>query len=442
MKFYEIEAVRDYLRTFRQIRRAFRVDDNVIRLEFDRDHAVAFDLSRGESDIFFSTDDAPRRDYHAPFDTLLKKRLNGAAIVDVTTPGRDKILRIDTELRGAYKSYKTTLQLEFTGRHTNAILLDGEGIVLEALRHVDEEASYRVVKPGLPLKPLPPYEGPRKKGRIDDVETWLKERARQRETKRLARLKTRHAHALEKKIARLQKELAGLPDPKKLQEKARRYADYGTIVLAHLHEIRPYDTKLATTDFEGRPVTIDLPPLPNPKRIGEHFFHLSRRAANKARNLHIEEENLRSRIAFYRTLLQNLENARSEAAVSLLFPPKQRHRRKKEARLQCETFQLGEWRLLVGRNERENAWVLRHAKASDLWLHLKDRPSAHCILQSDGRRQIPRDVVEKAAKICVETSVTQPGDYPVDFTQRRHVKITQGAHVNYVNYDTIKVKKA
>jgi len=441
MKFYEIEAVRDYLRTFRQIRRAYRIDDNVIRLEFDRDHAVAFDLSRGESDIFFSASDAVRRDYRAPFDTMLKKRLNGAKILDVTTPGGDKILRIDTELKGAYKSFRTALQLEFTGRHTNAVLLDENGVVLEALRHVDEASSYRVVKPGVPLKPLLPYEGPRKKGRIDDAEAWLKERAAQREARRLARLKTRHANALEKKIARLRKELAGLPDPQKLEEEARKYADYGAIVLARLHEIKPYDKELATTDFEGRPVTVELPPLPNPRRIGEHFFHLSRRAANKARNLHIEEENLKSRIAFYETLLQNLENARSEEEIALLFPPRQRHRRKKEAKLQCETFRLGEWRLLVGRNERENAWVLGHAKASDLWLHLKDRPSAHCILQSGGKKQIPRDVVEKAAKICVETSVTQPGDYPVDFTQRRHVKISHGAHVNYVNYDTIKVKK-
>ncbi|WP_456451519.1 NFACT family protein [Hydrogenimonas sp.] len=442
MKFFEIEALCDYLGKFRQIRRASRIGDNVIRLEFDRDHAVAFDLSRGSSDVFWAPEADAGRDYHAPFDTMLKKRFGGAAILKVSMPGGDKVLRIDTELRGAYKALKTSLQLEFTGRHTNAIILDENGVVLEALRHVDEEASYRVVKPGVALKPLPPYDGPRKPGRIENVEAWLKENAARREARRLAQLKSRHAQALKKKIARLEKELRKLPDPQKLEEEARRYADYGAIVLAHLHEIKPYDKELETTDFEGRPVTVELPPLPNPKRIGEHFFHLSRRAANKAKNLHIEEENLKSRIAFYERLLENLQQARSEAEVLLLFPPRQRHKRKREAKLQCETFQLGEWRLLVGRNERENAWVLGHAKASDIWLHLKDRPSAHCILQSGGRRQIPRDVVEKAAKVCVETSATQPGDYLVDFTQRRHVKISHGAHVNYVNYDTIKVRKA
>ena len=441
MRFYEIAAVREYLKTFRQIRRAHRIDDNVIRLEFGRGRAVAFDLSRGGSDIFAATDSATGREYHAPFDTMLKKRFWGATILDVTTPGGDKVLRIETELRGAYKAQKTILQLEFTGRHTNAIILDERGIVLEALRHVDEEASYRVVKPGVPLKPLPPYEGPRKEGKVEDVQSWLQARARTREAHRLARLKKRHAGTLQKKIEKLEKELAHLPDARQLEADAKRYADYGAIVLARLHEIKPYDRHLETHDFEGNPVAIELPPLPNPKRMGEHFFRLARRAANKAENLHIEKENLESRIAFYRRLLENLEKAESEAEVLLLFPPKQRHKRKKETKLQCETFQLGEWRLLVGRNERENAWLLRHAKASDLWLHLKDRPSAHCILQTGGRRQVPREVVEKAARICVEVSTTQPGDYPVDFTQRRHVKIQQGAHVNYVNYDTLKVAK-
>ncbi|WP_457596673.1 NFACT family protein [Hydrogenimonas sp.] len=441
MKFFEIEAVRDHLRNFSRIRRIRRIEDNTLCLAFDGGESIAFDLSRGGGDIFAASCDEGARAYHAPFDNLLKKRFEGARILGVETPGGDKVLAIEAEQRGAYKSFRSTLRLEFTGRHTNAIILDERGVVLEALRHVDEESSYRVVKPGLPLAPLPPYEGPRTTGSVDDTASWLQERARARKARRLAALKKRHANALAKRIERLKKALAELPEARKLEEEAKRYADYGAIVLAHLHEIAPYDRKLETVDFAGNPVTIELPPLPNPKRMGEHFFTLSRRAANKAKNLHIEKENLRSRLAFYERLRRNLEKAESESQIHLLFPPRQHNRRKREPRLQCETFQIGEWRLLVGRNERENAWLLGHARAGDLWMHLKDRPSAHCILQSGGRRQVPRAVVEKAARICVEASTTQPGDYLVDFTPRRNVKIVKGAQVNYVDYDTVKVRK-
>ena len=440
MKFYELEAVAQYLRRFSTLTKAERVDDNVLRLVFDRKEAIGFDLSRGRSDIFDATEIAPLRSYHAPFDTMLHKRFWGAKILDVSLPGGDKILRIDTQLQKAYKAARTTLQLEFTGRHTNAIILDEEGRILEALRHVDADTSYRAVRPGIVLAPLKPYDGPRKSGSIENVEAWLKERAEKRRHARLSQLKKRHAAALEKKIARLQKELSALPDPAKLQQEADRNNEIGTLILAHLHEIKPYDKRLETVDFAGNPVTIELPELPNPKRLGEHFFHLARRAANKAANLHIEEENLKSRIAFYRRLLENLQNAPDERSITLLFPPKQRKKRR-EAKHQCEIFDVDGWRVLVGRNERENEWVLKHARANDLWLHLKDRPSAHCIVQNDKRRQVPREIIEKAARICVETSETQPGAYLVDFTPRRNVKIQRGAHVNYVDYDTIKVTK-
>ncbi len=440
MKQYQLQAVVRHLSTFRRIRRAERVEDNLLRLQFDKGASIGFDLSRGQSAIFDAEGLEAVRRYQAPFDTVLKKRIWGADIVDVSMPHNDRIIRIDTELKGAYKTERSALLLEFTGRHTNAIVLDEEGVVLEALRHVDEQASYRVVRPGVRLAPLTPYTGKRSAGEIPDVDAWLKEEARIRRQRRLEDLKSRHRRALRRKIGRLEMELEGLADRRELEEKAKRFGEYGAIVLAHLHAIKPYDTRLSTVDFEGNPVTIELPPLPNPKRMGEHFYALARRAANKAENLHIEEENLRSRIAFYRRLLENLEAAGSEEKIALLFPPKQRHI-KKGSRFRCETFRIGEFRLLVGRNERENLWVLRHARAQDLWLHLKDRPSSHCIIQCGGRRQVPREVVLKAAKICVETSVTQPGDYLVDVTHRRNVKILKGAHVHYVDYDTIKVSK-
>ncbi len=441
MKQFELKALADYFARFKQITKAERIDDNVIRILFDRTHAVAFDLTRGQSDIFDASHLTPARRYRAPFDTVLAKRLNGATIIGVTLPGNDRILRFETEQRGAYKAFRTLLQMEFTGRHTNAVLLDEQERVLEALRHIDENTSFRAVRPGLRLAPLPPYTGPRKEGELKAPEAWLKERAQKRQTERLKRLKKRYDNELQKKILRLQKELNTLPDPQKLKEEAERLNRDGTLLLANLHRIRPYDTCLKTTDFEGNPVSIALPPLPNPKRAGEHFFKRARRAAARAENLHIEKENLQSRLRFYRTLSQSLAAAPDETAVHLLFPPKDRTKTRKKERLQCETFDLDGWRLLVGRNERENARLLKEAKAQDLWLHLKDRPSAHCILQNPNRRQIPRDIIEKAARICVAVSVTQPGDYLVDFTFRRNVKVRHGAQVNYVNYDTVKIRK-
>ena len=441
MKYYELKELIQYFKKFNQIRSIGRIDDNVIRIEFDREIFIGFDMSRGRSELFWADNMLPVREYNAPFDSLLKKRFNGAKILNVTLVDDDKILRFDTALQGAYRFTKTSLQFEFTGRYTNVIILDENSVVLEALRHIDSDASFRIVQPGVVLKPLKPYSGKRQSGTIEDIEEYLKQRAIKRIQNRLHQLKTRYGKQLQKKIERLKSELERLPCKSMLEIEVKTYSTYGAIVLANLHKIEPYETSLTTIDFEGDQITIDLPSLPNPKRIGEYFYNLSRRASNKLKNLHIEEENLKSRIEFYECMLNNLKSAESEAQIALLFPPKQQQHKKKRQNLQCEVFWIDQYRVLVGRNERENVWVLKQARANDLWLHLKDRPSSHCIIQSSHRKQIAKSIIEKAAHICVETSVTQPGDYLVDITYRRNVKIERGAHVTYTNYDTIKIKK-
>ena len=441
MRFFHIAAIRDYLRRFDRIQDIGRIDDTIIRIRFDKEHAVAFDLARGRSDIFGGANLRPLRTYRAPFDIALKKQFANAVLLGVETPGEDKVLLFEVEQQGAYRARRSRLRLEFTGRHTNAIILDTSNRIVEALRHVDESVSYRVIKPGRTLAPLPPYTGPRQTGQIDDIEAWLRQRAARRSETRLETLRRRHMNRLQKKIDRLEKALAELPDRTILEAESQRYNEYANLVLAHLHRIRPYDKTLKVENFEGTPVTIPLPPLPNPRRIGEHYFTLARRAANKAARLHIEKENLQSRLAFYRRMADNLRQATTEEQIRLLFPPDPPRRKTKEPKLQCELFEYEGWRIRVGRNERENAWLLRQARAGDLWLHLKERPSSHVIIENPNRRQIPRHIIEKAARLCVETSLTQPGAYLVDFTYRRHVKIERGAQVNYVNYDTIKVTK-
>lgn len=440
MKHYELKGIEGYLNRFKQIRGIERIDDNVIRIEFDKGVYIGFDLLRGGAEIFDAKELSALRSYSAPFDNLLKKRFSGAELKRVFLVNDDKVLKIDCLLKGAYKSTKSSLQLEFTGRHTNAIILDENGVVLEALRHIDSDKSFRPIQPGLVLKPLKPYKGERKSGKLENVEEYLKDRAKKRIENRLKVLKNRYSKQLKKRILRLKDELAKLPDRKELEVEAETYAKYGAIVLANLNRISSFQRSLKAFDFEGNQVEIDLPSLPNPKRMGEYFYNLSRRASNRLKSMHLEEENLISRIRFYECILSNLEAAESEAEIALLFPPKQQ-RKKRDQKLQCEVFYIDQYRILVGRNERENSWVLKQARANDLWLHLKDRPSSHCIIQSSDRKQIAKWVIQKAAKICVETSVTQPGDYLVDITYRRNVKIEQGAHVTYTNYDTIKVLK-
>ena len=113
---------------------------------------------------------------------------------------------------------------------------------------------------------------------------------------------------------------------------------------------------------------------------------------------------------------------------------------KKKNLREGELFWVEDYKVLVGRNSNENQKLLEIAKANDLWMHIRDVPSSHVIIRTD-KQNLPDSVIQAAAKLCVDFSVKKPGDYEVDYTKRKFVKVQEGSNVLYNKYDTIKVTK-
>ena len=101
-----------------------------------------------------------------------------------------------------------------------------------------------------------------------------------------------------------------------------------------------------------------------------------------------------------------------------------------------EAFFFNGFKIMLGTSERENIYLLKNSKASDFWFHLKDRPSAHVFVQNT-KKTIPEEIIIKAAQLCAKFSLDYEGRYEVDYTQRRNVKIQNGANVLYNPYTTI-----
>lgn len=440
MRFSYLEQITGYLGRFERIVAAYRYSDSGIRIVFDADHALHFEMGRGDSSIMLAEQSTRGKIYQAPFDIMLAKRLNRSVIRSITMYGKDKILRIEVSQSGAYKSETTLLQLEFTGKHTNAILLDKEGIVLEALRHIDEEASSRTVRVGYPLSdpPPPPYEPAHFP--LDDVEAYLRSQFRQRSEDRLQRLKQEKLALLEKQQKRLKKHLDELQEEDALFREAEREQHEGHLILANLGQIKPYQSRLETFDFEGHPVVIEFsPPSPSGAAYAEIRFKRAKKAKQKALGLHLERSNLAEKLQHLELFSRAVHDAASPEEIEILFPQK-KERRKFTTSDAVAEFWVEGFKVSLGKNEKGNIQLLRGAKAKDLWFHLKDRPSAHVIVSTD-KQQLPDKVIETAAKLCVDFSVFEKGNYLVDYTQRREVKMTEGANVLYNRFQTIMITK-
>ena len=438
MKLSHLKQLIDFFKKFQKINAIYRVSDTIIKVAFDRDDEIYFDMTRSNSAIFTCKNYTRSKLYNAPFDVVLSKRFNRCEVEDVTLVGGDKILRFETVQKGIYKESKTFLQFEFTGKYTNVIILDEDEVVLEALRHIDLFSSFREVRVGQKLLPPPIAPFVAKEYPLRDVKKFLQDTYQERMNARLEVLKGQKAALLEKKLLRLRKLYNALDDEKVLKNEAEKNEYFGNLILANLHLIKPYQKHLHVRDFEGNELEIKLDSLfGTPSDIAKYFFKISKKLKQKSKNMHIERASLQEKMEFLKHFIQTVQSANDISKIELLFPAKKQEKKVRQSE-SIEQFFIDGYKVMLGKSEKGNIELLQKAKAKDTWLHLKDRPSAHVIIVSD-KQSLPNHIIYEAAKLCVDFSVFEKGRYLVDYTPRREVKIQEGANVLYNRCSTIEV---
>jgi len=442
MKFYAFKQIAEYLKQFKRISDAHRVGDNIIKICFDNKNDLYFDLQKGNSAIYKREDSVRVKHYKAPFDVLLHKYLARSEVVNIEIVNSDKVLRLELSQSGAYKSSKTFLQLEFTGKYTNAILLDDQGVILDALRHVDIMNSYREIKPGVELVDLEaPSFTPKEGEVIEDMQSYLLETYIQRTKKLLENRQKIEASRVDKKIQRLAQELEKLQDEEKLLKEAENNFEFGNLALANMHLIKPYAKSVKLYDFSGIEIELELPVGGRTSaEVGELFFKKAKKAKKKAAGLHIEREGLSEKIDFLERFKANILLTQTPDELSLLLPP-QKKKAKKEPPKPYEVFWIEGQKVLLGKNKRGNIELLKIARAGDIWMHIQGMPSTHVIIQTS-KQNVSDKLLHAAGKLCVDFSTTKIGTFLVDYTHRREVKVQSEANVLYNKYKTLSVDKA
>lgn len=440
MKHSHLQQIIETMQNFKQIERVYRVSDTQIRLEFDRESVWTFDMRRDNATIFISPGSKRSKVYQAPFDVLLAKRFNRSIIQSISLHNNDKIVRIAVTQSGSYKSETTLLQFEFTGKYTNAILLDKEEIVLEALRHIDENVSVRSVRVGEPLLNPPRPDFTPIFYPLENVEDFLRHTYEVYATHQIEKLKKEKSVLISKRLGQLQTHLDALANEEELLSDSAYAQHAGHLILANLHRIQGYETQVVLSDFNGDEITIEVPQgYHTGARMAEMFFRRSKKAKQKALGLFRERENLEEKIRHLELFIHTIREALLPEEITLLFPPKLRGVKSQQSE-SIALFWVEGIKISLGKSERGNIELLRNARARDVWLHLKDRPSAHVIITTD-KQELPRNILEAAAKLCVDFSIFEKGSYLVDYTPRREVRVQEGATVLYTNFKTLVIDK-
>ena len=441
MKYFLLKQIVEYLLANAQnIKFIKRIDNNVIIIEFNNKNIIYIDVSKGNSTIFKCEKLlSSKKEFNAPFDVALQKRFNNSKIENIELYNDDKIINIKVNSSSSYKKLTTILQLEFTGKHTNIIILDENRIIIEALRHVDEFSSSRVVKVGIKLDEVPKQTFIPKIDEVSDIEKYLYEIYEEKEKQNLENIKKQKISQIDKKAKKLKKTIEFLPKKEELEEESNKLYEKANLILSNLHNIKPYQKSLRVYNYEGVEVEVDLEEKSSASKYSNDLFKKAKRAKQKASNISLEKDNLDEKLDFLLRLMNNINNASSMEECEFLSPKKEKNQIKTKKAQTYESFYFEGYKIMLGTSERENVYLLENSKASDFWFHLKDRPSCHVIVQNS-KKVIPDSVINQAAVLCAKFSVDFGGTYEVDFTQRRNVKIQSGANVLYNPYTTVKIK--
>ncbi len=78
---------------------------------------------------------------------------------------------------------------------------------------------------------------------------------------------------------------------------------------------------------------------------------------------------------------------------------------KNDERRPYKEYLKEDWRIWVGRSARDNDdLTFHHAHKTDVWLHTRHSTGSHVIIKKDGRKDIPKHIVEYAAALAARYS--------------------------------------
>ena len=215
---------------------------------------------------------------------------------------------------------------------------------------------------------------------------------------------------------------------------------YGELLTANLHLVKQGMKSVDVISYyDGSTVRIPLDVKKSPSANAQHYYKRYGKAktAIKEKKIQIEENNqeidyLESVAAFIESTgsVEEVDAIRQELTeTGYLRPRKKSGFKEKKARPQPLKYKLGSGlTCLVGRNNKENDYLtFKMAQKGDVWLHTKDIPGSHVLIQTGGEQITEDEIFEAAAIAAFHSKASQSQNVPVDYVPIRYVKKPAGA---------------
>jgi predicted ribosome quality control (RQC) complex YloA/Tae2 family protein len=375
------------------------------------------------------------------FGQLMRSKLSGAYVLDVSKDTGDRIVRLTFRAEDESGSVIfRRLVIQLTGRTADVFLLDELNRIEAILREPAQTRIQQFYKPPPPplkepVEPLSLDAGPpsaqldKHFAALDAAKTFdSKAKAiRSRVTKSIRQQKTLREH--------LRGDLERHGDP----EEHKRAGD---LLLANIATAVRDGNKVRLTDYyaDGAPsIEIEVDENRSLQDEAAARFrqytkakHAAEEIAERLKQIEHETANLERRLQRLDAIIES----RDEPALETFEKPAPTPRVKPGKSAKPEKISgvrrylsTDGYEILVGRTARDNDnLTFRVAQPNDLWMHAGDYPGSHVVVRNPTRKEIPQRTVIEAAQLAGKFSQAS-GDAKVviHYTERKFVSKMKGA---------------
>jgi predicted ribosome quality control (RQC) complex YloA/Tae2 family protein len=246
---------------------------------------------------------------------------------------------------------------------------------------------------------------------------------------RVGGLRKRLLDKVESEIERLSRSLVEMQKGVENSERAERYSAIGNAILQSAYLIEKGANAISIT-IDEKPFEAKLEPDISPHQNAARYFEkakMARAAKDGLRDRSVKSRNEIEKLSGIRDRIIAVPDIRALEQIELREPTVSKEAQTPSGFREFTVF--GGMKVLVGRNAKQNDELTTHtAKKEDLWLHARGVPGSHVVLQTGGRKQIPKEAIEQAAELAAFYSEAKTQSLaPVSYTLKKYVRKPKGA---------------
>ncbi len=198
---------------------------------------------------------------------------------------------------------------------------------------------------------------------------------------------------------------------------------------------------------EGQPLLVELDPALGAIENAQRYFKEASRHKRAIPALTEQLQQVEADIAYLEGVLVHLRDADASIVAQIRqeledqgFVRTRRSQRvqrnERESDKPDQYISSDGFVIRVGRNNRQNdRLTLRSSQPHDVWLHVKDQPGSHVVIETR-RQEVPQRTLEEAALLAAYFSKARDSaNVPVDYTLVKHVWKPHGARPGHVLYE-------